>query len=69
MIFHSGLESIEEGQQHLLQSRYRRGEYDKYTDQESLLSIPEVFDNAYLANEAVLDYFGLRPWDPDNGSS
>lgn len=69
MAFHSALESVEEGQQHLLQSRFKRGEYDNYNKPESLLNIPEVFDNAYLANEAVLDYFGLRPWDPDNGSS
>jgi len=66
--FHNALEGIEEGQQELLQSRYKRGIYDDYNIPESMLHIPEIFETLDLAQESIYDYFGLRPWDPDNGS-
>jgi len=62
------LEGIEEGQQELLQSRYQRGVYDDYTQQQQLFSLPSVFEDAMLADEAVFAYLGLLDGDPDNAN-
>lgn len=61
-------ESFEEGVQELLQARYARGEYDDYSKAKETFSVPELFHTAELANQALLDYFGLDPDDPENGS-
>lgn len=62
------LEGIEEGQQELLQSRYQRGVYDDYTQQQQLFSLPSIFEDAMLADEAVFAYLGLLDGDPDNAN-
>ena len=62
-------EGIEEGQQHLLQQRYQRGEYDDYSKFRSSFDTESVFNDARLALEAVGAYYGLNYGDPDNGSS
>ena len=59
-------ESIEEGQQNLLQSRYERGEYDNYRNDESMFDINEFVANSGLALTAVADYLGLGFWDANN---
>lgn len=59
-------ESIEEGQQNLLQSRYERGEYDLYRNDESMFDVNEFVANSGLALTAVADYFGLGFWDANN---
>ena len=59
-------ESIEEGQQNLLQSRYERGEYNKYRNDESMFDVNEFVANSGLALTAVADYFGLGFWDANN---
>ena len=62
-------ESLEEGVQELLQARYARGQYDDYDGARESFSIPEMFNTWKLAGQATLDYFGLNPNDPENGSS
>lgn len=61
-------ESAEEGVQELLQARYGRGEYDAYENGIQRFSVPEVFNTVGLAKQALLDYLGLDPSDPENGS-
>lgn len=61
-------EGIEEGQQHLLQQRFMRGEYDDYDKQESAFDLPSLIDTASLASDAVAGYIGINFGDPDNGS-
>lgn len=61
------IESIEEGQQHLLQERFNRGEYDDYNRETSMFDINEFVMNNGLAATAVADYFGLGFWDGNNG--
>ena len=62
-------ESLEEGVQELLQARYASGQYDNYDKTRESFSIPEMFNTWSLAGQATLDYFGLNPNDPENGSS
>lgn len=59
-------EGVEEGQQQLLQSRYQRGEYDDYREPYSMFDIPSAINDIDLGVDAVFDYLGLRPGDPDN---
>lgn len=61
-------ESIEEGVQNLLQTRYSRGEYDDYHKDASMFDLNEFVQNPGLALTAVADYFGAGVWDADNGS-
>lgn len=60
-------EGVEEGQQQLLQNRFARGEYDGYDRYQSSFDIPSVFEDAGLAFDSLLAYWGLNPSDPDNG--
>jgi len=62
------LEAIEEGQQELLQSRYSRGLYDQYSQEQSLLPMASILEDTNLATDAVAAYMGMLPGDPDNGS-
>lgn len=62
------LEGIEEGQQHLLQQRYGRGEYDNYNTPKSLLPLSSVTEDLRLASESVTAYLNMLYGDPDNGS-
>lgn len=62
-------ESVEEGQQNLLQSRYERGEYDDYRSDEFMFDINEFVANSGLALTAVADYLGLGFYDADNNST
>lgn len=62
-------EGIEEGQQQLLQNRYQRGEYDNYKGVQSNFDIGSVFSDVRLGLESVADYYGVNPYDPDNGSA
>ena len=62
------LEAIEEGQQELLQSRYARGMYDKYSQEQSMLPLGSILEDAHLATDAVAAYMGILSGDPDNGS-
>ena len=61
-------EGIEEGQQQLLQSRYQRGEYDNYKGVQSNFDIGSIFSDVRLGLESVADYYGINPYDPDNGN-
>lgn len=61
-------EGVEEGQQTLLQERYKRGEYDDYDAPESMFYIPSIFSDVRLASDAVSSYLGINFGDPDNGS-
>lgn len=60
-------EGIEEGQQYLLQNRYQRGEYDKYNGVKSNFDIGSIFSDIRLGLESIADYYGINPYDPDNG--
>lgn len=62
------LEAIEEGQQELLQSRYARGMYDQYNQEQSMLPMASILEDVHLATDAVAAYMGWLPGDPDNGS-
>lgn len=62
------LEGIEEGQQHLLQQRYGRGEYDNYNTPTSLLPLPSAIEDLKLASESVTAYLNMLYGDPDNGT-
>ncbi len=62
------LESIEEGQQELLQSRYGRGLYDQYDQEQQTLPLASILEDVHLATDAVAAYMGMLPGDPDNGS-
>ena len=61
-------ESVEEGVQNLLQSRYAKGAYDDYKKDVSMFDLNEFVQNPGLALTAVADYFGAGVWDADNGS-
>jgi hypothetical protein len=61
-------ESIEEGVQNLLSTRYMRGDYDNYRKKQSMFDLSEFVLNPEIATTAVADYFGVGFWDPDNGS-
>lgn len=65
----STMEGIEEGQQEMLQSRYARGVYDKYTNPLTSFNINDVIHDAKLASEAAAAYLGVLYGDPDNGST
>ena len=62
------MEGEEEGIQHLLQTRYQRGEYDNYDQRESLFDLPSVFNDGALSIEALAAYIGINFGDPENGS-
>lgn len=62
------LEAIEEGQQELLQSRYSRGLYDQYSQEQSSFPMASILEDVNLATDAVAAYMGWLPGDPDNGS-
>lgn len=64
----SVMESLEEGNQHLLQQRYTRGEYDDYDKPQSAFSIPEVFNNIAMYKDAIGNFLGINYGDPDNDS-
>lgn len=61
-------ERYEEGVQELLQARYARGSYDDYDRSIDSFNIPELFNTVKLSKQALLDYYGLDPDDPENGS-
>lgn len=62
------MEGEEEGVQHLLQTRYQRGEYDAYDQSESMFDLPSVFNDGALSLEALAAYIGVNFGDPENGS-
>lgn len=63
-------EGIEEGQQHLLQQRYARGEYDNIDDYNAnVFALPSVISDLDLAQSALGDYIGINFGDPDNGTA
>lgn len=68
MAVSSVMESLEEGNQHLLQQRYTRGEYDDYDKPQSAFSIPEVFNNIAMYKDAIGNFLGINYGDPDNDS-
>jgi len=63
----SFMEGEEEGVQYLTQQRYARGEYDDYTQSNSMFDIPSLFDDIGISAQAVLAYAGFLPGDPNNG--
>lgn len=67
-LFVGASEGVEEGQQQLLQSRYQRGEYDNYKGVQSNFDIGSIFSDVRLGLESVADYYGVNPYDPDNGN-
>ena len=69
LMMSSGMESLEEGVQNLLQSRYQRGEYDDYNRPYTMFNVGDVLSNLQLSNTAFWDAMGLNPGDADNGSS
>jgi len=62
------LEAIEEGQQELLQNRYSRGLYDQYNQEQSILPMSSILEDARLSTDAVAAYMGILSGDPDNGA-
>lgn len=63
-------EGVEEGQQHLLQQRYARGEYDNIDDYNAnVFALPSVISDLDLAQSALGDYIGINFGDPDNGTA
>lgn len=62
------LEAIEEGQQELLQSRYSRGLYDQYSQEQSTFPMASILEDVNLATDAVAAYMGILSGDPDNGA-
>ena len=62
------MEGIEEGQQHLLQQRYSRGEYDNYDVATSQFSLPSIFRDFRLGTDAMGAYLNMLYGDPDNGT-
>lgn len=70
--FVAAAEGIEEGQQAFLQNRYQRGLYDEISpdyDYGRSVDLRSFVDNANLATESVLAYFGLDFGDPLNGDT
>ena len=70
--FVAAVEGIEEGQQAFLQNRYQRGLYDEISpdyDYGRSVDLRSFVDNANLATESVLAYFGLDFGDPLNGDT
>ena len=63
----SFMEGEEEGVQYLTQQRYSRGEYDDYTQSESMFDIPSLFDDLGIGAQATFAYAGFLPGDPNNG--
>lgn len=61
------LEAVEEGQQHLLQTRYEAGLYDDYYSPKNTFDIHSMFEDADLATQAVASYLGINYGDPTNG--
>lgn len=61
-------EGIEEGQQELLQSRYKRGEYDNIYYHGSFPTFEDILGDVELAKDAVFAYAGILNGDLDNGS-
>lgn len=63
-------EGVEEGQQHLLQQRYARGEYDNIDDYNAnVFALPSVISDLDLAQSALGSYIGINFGDPDNGTA
>ena len=63
----SFMEGEEEGVQYLAQQRYSRGEYDNYTQSETMFDIPAMFDDIGISAQATLAYAGFLNGDPNNG--
>lgn len=58
-------EGLEEINQEILQSQYKRGLYDDYNREPNILDIHEVFGNINMSFEGLAAYCGFHPWDPD----
>lgn len=64
------LEGIEEGQQHLLQTRYQEGKYDDYQRAETrFMDIASLLNDQELAVQALASYAGINNGDPTNGDA
>lgn len=77
-MFTGFVEGVEEGQQQLLQDRYRAGEYDDYNSPEfestlfnpfTLFDIPSSLRDLELGTAALGCYLGINFGDPDNGNA
>lgn len=62
------IEGLEEGDQHLLQKRYERGQYDDYQDPIYAFNIPDSFRDIALYKDAIGGFLGINYGDPDNNS-
>ena len=58
-------EGLEEINQEILQSRYKRGMYDDYNRQPNMLDVHEVFGNVDMSFEGLAAYCGIHPQDPE----
>ena len=58
-------EGLEEINQEILQSRYKRGMYDDYNTEPGILDVHEVFGNVGLSFEGLAAYLGIHPQDPE----
>lgn len=58
-------EGLEEINQEILQSRYKRGLYDDYNNDVNMLDIHEVFGNVNMSFEGLAAYLGIHPQDPE----
>ena len=61
-------EGGEEIVQEILQSRYQRGLYDNYNYDTSMFPVDGAILMGDLVSEALPDYLGLHPWDPELSS-
>lgn len=60
LLAQSTLEGIEEINQYMLQTKYKKGEFDDYNKDVSLLNVNEVIENIGLSINGLGNFFGLR---------
>ena len=54
------IEGLEEGQQQVLQQRFKSGEYDNYTAPNSIFSVSEALQNLELGKYSIEALFGMH---------
>lgn len=60
MLTESALEGLEEINQYVLSTRYKKGEYDDYSKDVSLFDVNEAIENIGLSINGLGNFFGLR---------
>lgn len=60
MLTENALEGLEEINQYVLSTRYKKGEYDDYSKDVSLFDVNEAIENIGLSINGLGNFFGLR---------